>query len=432
MRALLLALACTAALAACGRDEAPAAAPAGVIDPATPWVRSDWPLPVTDGAMAPDLRLAPNGRLLLSWISRQPGRRDAVQFAAYLDERWDNLPKTVAVGTALMANWADTPHIAATEDGALWMHWLQKSADKPYAYDVWLTTSRNAGVNWDPPVMVHDDGTPTEHGFASLWPADRNSLGIAWLDGRNTAGHAHDDARPEAHADADVPGAMTLRAARFDYRLQKHDEAELDAMTCDCCQTDVAMTARGPLLVYRGRDRNEIRDILAIRRDGKGWTAAHKVHDDQWKMPACPVNGPAVAAHGNNAVVAWYTEAGGTPRLRLARSTDAGDSFDAPRELAAGDAQLGRVDVAFDGRQAVVAWMEEAGGRQRLRLARYDGTLAKELQRVEVATLQGTGRGTGFPKVALRDGVAYVAWTDIVDARPRLQGARFAPGAAAP
>ena len=424
MRALLLVLACTAALAACGRSEAPTATSAAKIDPAQPHVRSDWPLPVTDGAMAPDLRLAPDGRLLLSWISRQPGRRDAVQFAAYLDNRWDNLPKTVAVGTALVANWADTPHIAATADGALWMHWLQKSGDAAHAYDVWLTTSRNAGVNWDPPVRVHDDGTATEHGFVSLWPADRNTLGIAWLDGRNTGGgHGHGGAEEAGHAG----GAMTLRAARFDYRLQRQGEAELDAMTCDCCQTDVAMTARGPLLAYRGRDAAEIRDILATRFANDAWTAPRKVHDDQWTMPACPVNGPAVAAQGNDVVVGWYTEAGGGPRVRVAVSRDAGESFAAPVDVATGAAQLGRVDVALDGGQALVAWLEEDAGGQRLQLARYSRDLGRQLQQVEVAKLQGRGRGTGFPKLALRDGVAYLAWTDLVDGRPQLQGARFAP-----
>ena len=39
--------------------------------------------------------------------------------------------------------------------------------------------------------------------------------------------------------------------------------------------------------------------------------------------------------------------------------------------------------------------------------------------------LQGRGRGTGFAKLALADGTAYVVWTDIVEQRPRLQGARY-------
>lgn len=420
MRALVLALACTVAVAACGRDETPATtSPATAIDPSRPYTRHDWPLPVTDGAMAPDLRLAPDGRLLMSWISRQPGRRDAVQFAAYLEDRWNNLPKTVAVGTALATSAADVPHVAATADGALWMQWLQKPAAAGHARDVWLTTSRDDGVHWDPPVLVHDDGTATEHGFVSLWPADRNTLAIAWLDGRHTAttaGHAHEGADD---------GRTTLRAARFDYRLQKHGEVELDAMTCDCCHTDVAITAKGPLLVYRGRDADEVRDILVARFEGDAWTPAHKVHDDRWTMPACPVNGPAIAAQGNDVVVAWYTEGGGGPRVRLSVSRDAGDTFSAPVDVAAGKAQLGRVDVAFDGRQAVVAWLEEAGGGQRLQLARYSADLKAKWQQVEVAPLAGRGLATGFPKLALRDGVAYLAWADVADGRARLHGARF-------
>ena len=113
--------------------------------------------------------------------------------------------------------------------------------------------------------------------------------------------------------------------------------------------------------------------------------------------------------------------------MRIALSRDAGDGFSAPIDVASGATQLGRADVAFDGRQVVVAWLEESGDGQRLQFARYSPDLAKRWQQVEVAKLQGRGLGTGFPKLALRDGVAYLAWTELVDGRSRLHGARFAP-----
>ncbi len=405
--------------AACQRaEETPATpTPTKSVDVSVPLRVSEWPLPITSGATAPDLHLAPDGRLLLSWISTQPGRRDAVQYAAYDGTRWQSAPKTIAVGTALFTNWADTPHIMATPDGALWVHWLQKSADAPYAYDIAMSTSRDDGMHWGAPFSPHDDGTASEHGFVSMWPAAHDTLGIAWLDGRNTAtdeGKGH-----EGHGG----GPMTLRAATYNAQLQRGNDVELDAMTCDCCQTDVAMTAQGPLLVYRGRDQGEIRDILATRFDGKAWTRARKVHDDQWKMPACPVNGPAIAARDSTAVVAWYTEAGDKPSLKLARSTDAGATFAAPIEVDGGKALLGRVDVAFDGRQVVLAWLREDATGQSLQLARYTPDLSRQLQQVEVAKLQGRGRATGFPKLAVREGTAHVIWTDVVDGRPRLHAA---------
>jgi hypothetical protein len=253
-----------------------------------------------------------------------------------------------------------------------------------------------------------------------LWRVGNDRLGIAWLDGRNTNAGEHEHAGKGEHA-----GAMTLRAATFDAQWQRSNETELAAMACDCCQTDAAITAQGPLLVYRGRDAKEIRDIVATRFDGKAWTRAHKVHDDQWTMPGCPVNGPAVTARGNTVVVAWYTEAGGQPLLRLARSNDMGDSFAAPVDVARGADVLGRADVAIDGDQVWVAWLREDAQGQSLQLARYDASLSKQLQMFDVAKLQGRGRATGVPKLAVRSDGVYLAWTDVIDGGPQLRGARI-------
>ena len=58
---------------------------------------------------------------------------------------------------------------------------------------------------------------------------------------------------------------MTVRGARFDGALQRSGESEIDASTCDCCGTDAALTDTGPLLVYRDRTKDEIRDISRHR-----------------------------------------------------------------------------------------------------------------------------------------------------------------------
>ena len=267
---------------------------------------------------------------------------------------------------------------------------------------------------------MHDAGTPTEHGFVTLWPQSRDEVGIAWLDGRHSAGDH--GAGHDGHG-----GAMTLRAARFGADDGKRGEAELDAMTCDCCQTDSAVGDRGVLLAYRDRAAGEIRDIQVTRYDGKAWTAPVRVHADQWVMPACPVNGPAIAARGREAWVAWYTGAGAAPSARLARSGDGGESFGGLREVAAGEAQQGRVDLAADASGVWMSWMQESGGAQTLWLARFSAALDAEHFRVKVADVAGRGRGTGFPRLQLRDGQAWLAWTEVVDGQPRLRGARVEP-----
>jgi hypothetical protein len=149
------------------------------------------------------------------------------------------------------------------------------------------------------------------------------------------------------------------------------------------------------------------------------------VHADDWKMPACPVNGPSVAADGEAAVVGWYTAPDNVPAVRLARSDDAGDSFGAPVVLDRGEAVQGRVAVALGDGQAWALWLREDNDGQSLWLSRRSADLATEHERIELAKLQGRGRATGFPQLALHDGVAYVVWTDVAGGTPQLHGARI-------
>lgn len=422
------------ALAACHRGAPDAATTAGAAgaadaDPARPYVVHEWPLPSSAGSAQPDLAATADGRLLLSWISSVEGRRNALQFVAMSEDgHWQSAPRTIAVGDSLMANWANTPHIAQTADGALWVQFMQKMGEG-HAGNVALSRSVDGGFNWASPIAVNDDGVEAEHGFAALWPASRDTIGVAWLDGRdNVKGdmHGEGDAMTGAHA---MPGdgRTALRAALFDMNLQRSGEAVVDAKTCDCCQTAIAATTRGPLLVYRDRSDKEVRDIAAVRYDGKAWGKPVPVHADGWVMAGCPVNGPAVAANGDAALVAWYTEAGGKPSVRVARSEDAGDSFGPPLALDEGEQVQGRVALALDARQAWILWIREEAAGQSLWLSRRTPDLKREYQRLEVAKLQGRGRGTGFPKIALRGREGYVVWTDIEGGVPHLHGVVIAP-----
>ncbi len=424
------------ALAACHRGGPDAATSAGgasaaAADPAKPFAVHEWPLPSSAGSAQPDLAATADGRLLLSWISSVEGRRNALQFVAMSEDgHWQSAPRTIAVGDSLMANWANTPHIAQTADGALWVQFMQKMGEG-HAGNVALSRSVDGGFNWASPIAVNDDGVEAEHGFAALWPVSRDTIGVAWLDGRdNVQGDMHHDAGAGMKHDGGgmhAEGRTALRAAVFDMNLQRSGEAVVDAKTCDCCQTAIAATARGPLLVYRDRSDKEVRDIAAVRHDGKAWGKPVPVHADGWVMPGCPVNGPAVAANGDAALVAWYTEAGGKPAVRVARSEDAGDSFGAPVTIDEGEQVQGRVALALDARQAWILWIREDAAGQALWLSRRTPDLKREYQRLEVAKLQGRGRGTGFPKIALRGREGYAVWTDVEAGVPHLHGVVLAP-----
>lgn len=379
---------------------------------------SSWVLPSPEGAAQANLSVAPDGDLLLSWIERREAGGHRLAFARHDASTGWSTPHTIAEGDDWFVNWADFPALQALADGSLWAHVLVKNGDAPYAYDVRLQASRDGGRTWAPAPAVHEDGTPTEHGFATLWAQPGGGLGIAWLDGRHTGAGGH--------AEHGAGGAMTLRAAQFTTK-GKQAETELDASTCDCCQTDSAVLGNTVLLAYRDRAEGEIRDIAVARFADGAWQTPARVHADEWMMPACPVNGPAIAARDGQAWVAWYTAAGGQPRLRLAHSTDGGRTFAAPRELAAGPAQQGRVDVAADGAGVWTSWVEETGGRQSLWLARHGHDLVGEHFRMKVADIVGRGRATGFPRLQVRNGEAWLAWTEVAGGSPRLRGARVRP-----
>ena len=416
------------ALAACGGGDEAAQAAGPALAPEAPSERVEWALPATGpGSSAPDLATGPNGQLVLSWVNSREGRRHVFQYSRFdpATQVWRNAPTTIAIGNRMFVNWADTPHVLPTADGALWAHWLQRSGEARYAYDVVLARSRDGGANWGAPLVPHDDGTQTEHGFVSMWP-QADGIGLAWLDGRNTGAPSHEGHESGEGHEAHTGGRpMTLRAATFDAAMRRTHEQEIDASVCDCCQTAAAVTSRGPVVVYRGRTDGEVRDILATRFDGETWSAPRAVHADNWVMPACPVNGPSVAAQGDALVVGWYT-APDESRVRLARSDDAGDSFGAPVELDAGAEVQGRIAVALDATQAWAVWLrEDADGAQSLWLSRRSADLSTEYERAELARLEGRGRATGFPKLQIVGRDAYVIWTDVIDGAPQLKGLRL-------
>lgn len=382
----------------------------------------DWPLPPTASAAQPDLSPAPDGSLLLTWIEKR-GEGHLLRYARHAGTDpatgWST-PRTITAGDDWFVNWADFPALQALPDGSLWAHVLVRNGAATYAYDTKLFVSRDGGKRWTALGAVHDDGTPTEHGFATLWPQSRDTLGIAWLDGRHTGGgHDHGD-----HGEG--AGAMSLRAAVYGAD-GKRGESEIDVSTCDCCQTASAATGDGTLLAWRDRAEGEVRDIVVARYDGKQWSPPVPVHADGWVMPACPVNGPAIATREAHAWVAWYTAPTGVPEIRIAASADGGRSFGPATTIARGDAQQGRVDVAADGAGVWVSWVEETAAGQSLWLARYSPDLAHEQSRLKVAGIAGRGRGTGFPRLQVRDGAAWLAWTEVVDGAPRLKGAVVRP-----
>jgi hypothetical protein len=318
------------------------------------------------------------------------------------------------------------PSALRLPSGVIVAHWLQKSGPDTYAYDVRLSYSKDDGHTWSPSFLPHTDGTRAEHGFASLFPMG-DGLGLVWLDGRamkppSTRPGENSGARSgqAGHEGDHGAGAMSVRFARYDRNWKQLEETAIDERVCECCPTAAAVTSAGVIAAYRNRGDEEIRDDYVARLvDGK-WLEPKAVHADGWKIAACPVNGPALAAAGRRVAMSWFTVKQDQGQAYLAFSDDAGATFGSPIRIDDGGT-LGRVDLELlpDG-AALATWIEfveqpvapkpSGGGGAQFRARRIDRGGARS-PAVTVAGIAGN-RTSGYPRAAIGRQEIVLAWTE--------------------
>jgi hypothetical protein len=181
------------------------------------------------------------------------------------------------------------------------------------------------------------------------------------------------------------------------------------------------MTSDGPIVSYRDRGPDETRDIYVSRLENGTWTEGRPVHADGWKIPACPVNGPALSARGRQVAVAWFNAKDDQPRSFAAFSSDAGRTFGTPIRLD-DEASLGRVDIELlpDG-SAVAAYVEFADKRAQFRARR----IAADGSRSAPITISGMAgnRSSGYPRMVLNGDEVVFAWTERQDNQSRVRTA---------
>ena len=368
--------------------------------------------PAGVGAMAPQLGAGADGAVVLSWIEPAADGRKSLRWSRLRDGRWSPAA-TIVTAPDFFANWADVPSMLLLRDGRMAAHWLRKSASSTYAYHVALSISTDGGTTWGPTITPHSDRSDTEHGFVSMFERADGELGLVWLDGRlmaaagTPAPQEHGGGHGGEHGDE---GSMTLRATTIGRDGVAAPDVLLDERVCECCPTSAAVTAKGIVVAYRDRGATEVRDIGVARFVGDAWMRPALVHADNWTIAACPVNGPALSARGEQVALAWFTAEGERPRVSVAFSGDAGATFSAPIAISEA-AAIGRVDVeVLDDGSALVAWIAHDPGTSSLRVRRAwpDGRSTAS----QLVTPITSGRGSGYPRMVRAGQSLVFAWTD--------------------
>jgi hypothetical protein len=354
--------------------------------------------PVISG-LGPHLAISSGGAAVVSYIA-PAGSGHALRFHVITDGAWGTA-QTVTAGDNWFVNWADFPSVTPITESLWAAHWLVRREAGGYAYDIHASVSTDAGKSWSESFMINSDGTDTEHGFVTLYPAGEK-IGAIWLDGRNMA-----------DTSAAEPG-MTLRAAHFDSSGSASNEHVIDPLTCDCCQTDVAISADGPVAVYRDRTGDEIRDIFISRFIEGAWQPGQTVHNDGWKIAGCPVNGPVVKAIGSTVVVSWFTSANNQPKIKTAWSHDAGLTF-APPVIIADSNVTGYVGSALlSDDTAVVSWICKTSSKHST-ICYQEVDMDGKLSTLKSLETQGVVARMSVPQLAKLDDHLLFVWTEKVE-----------------
>jgi hypothetical protein len=357
------------------------------------------------GANSSEPQLTVQGdRAILSWLE-VTGERATLKFAVRTSSGWAT-PQTVASGNNFFVNSYDVPSVRALADGTLAADWVENNGPVEDASKVMLSWSKDQGHTWSRPVSPHHDGTQTEHSFVSIFQTPGAGLGLVWIDGRAT--------NPEKET-----GDMSLRASIYDRDGKQLREMIVDPRVCECCATAVAETSEGPIVAFRNRSASEIRDIYVSRFAAGSWSAPAVVHDDGWRIDACPINGPAVSASGRDVAVAWFTAKNDQGRAFVAFSHDSGRTFGQPIRVD-DSSSLGRLGVQIlgDG-SAAVTYIEFVNKHSQFRVRKISPAGVRSAS----VTIAETS-GSRYPRIAREGNELLFSWADGENGSLRVRTAR--------
>ena len=326
-------------------------------------------------AAEPVVAAGPNGTAYVAWVEHRAHKESDV-FVAQLDRegRATGAPVRVNAKAGEATAWrGDPPTLAVAADATVYIGWTARAGMEGHATDLYLSTSRDGGRTFAPPVKVNDDSVPGVHGMHSLAVASDGRIHLAWLDERNLvaptaveqngAGQKkmeHMERNREVFTSFSADGGRSFSPNR-----------RLASEACPCCKTSLAVGAGGRVYVgWRQVLPGEFRHISIASSPDGGETFAQPVivSDDQWVIPGCPVSGPALAVTSDGALsVLWFTAGErGTTGLYWAESRDNARTFSERKLFAGGQAFGTPLLVASGESKPFVVWGVNEGDTPRV------------------------------------------------------------------
>lgn len=283
--------------------------------------------------------------------------------------------------------------------------------------------SADGGRTFAPARSITPGGLTGARGWESATLDANGAIHAVWLDGRNAPSPSTEprasaaEARTGDHSKA-AAGKHQHAAMRQDiyHASWKGPEAPVETSVasnvCFCCKTAVATRGGDVFVAWRHLFPGGVRDIALARSTdgGRSFPDPVRVSEDNWKIDACPDDGPSMTIDSHGVVqVAWPTLVSDSngPRMGIfqATSRDGGVTFSPRVRVDSGTAAAAHPRIASDdtgGRTAVV-WDELGEGTRRVMFRAGEAASGRAVS---------TGRIASYPAIAAVGDGFLVAWTD--------------------
>lgn len=272
--------------------------------------------------------------------------------------------------------------------------------DKNWNAQVNVATSTDNGISFSQPRSISENSTSQR--FASLAVDPQGRIFASWIDKRLVAADAKSGRKRLGGAIAyawSEDGGSSFVAERLAYED-----------SCECCRIGVAMSPSGlPALLYRAIYNGRIRDHatqLFLNRETPG--RAQRVADDNWVTDSCPHHGPALAVSAAGTLhAAWFTQGTVRSGTFLANSKDGGVHYSEPVRIGSAQALSGRPYLLAIGRDVWLVWKDFDGKQATLSFQRSTDDGQSWSSPAQVASSTGY---SDHPLLLSSGGRVFVSW----------------------
>ena len=335
-----------------------------------------------------------SGRL---WLATVRDGHVVVQHSGDLGKTFSDPVRVNPVAETIYASGENRPKIETGPAGQIDVQWTEQPAPG-WTGTIRFARSIDGGRHFSASVTVNHDPATVTRGFGSLAIAGNGDIVVAWIDGR--------DAAQAKTAGKSYAGFAFYYTWSADGGKIFAPERKLMDHSCECCRTALAGGPDGKVAAFfRGVYGDNIRDhAFAVLHTGGQANHPERATFSNWRVAACPDQGPGLAIGADGVRHAVWYEASHGPAIWYGQ-LDPGHPLRHALKLDGPGAS--HADVAVDGRTVWVAWnqVNAKGYALMLRVSHDGGAHFGEARAIASSTV-----AVGSPQLLMRSGVGYVAW----------------------